>query len=77
MVGNENVSCFSVSTKTLVFMNESKGNLKYREIKLYTNALRTFPLIYDTCTFAGIWFICMEGGLISLKKKISSERGFG
>jgi hypothetical protein len=47
MVGSENVSCFSVSTKTLVFMNESMGNLKYREIKLYTNALRTFPLIYD------------------------------
>jgi hypothetical protein len=28
-------------------MNELKGNLKYREIKLYTNALGTFPLIYD------------------------------
>ena len=47
MVGSENASCFSVSTKTLVFMNESMRNLKYREIKLYTNALRTFLLIYD------------------------------
>ena len=47
MVGSENVSCFSVSTKTRVFRNKSMGNLKYREIKLDRNALRTFPLIYD------------------------------
>ena len=47
MVGSENVSCFSVSIKTLVFWNKSMGNLKYREIKLDRNALRTFPLIYD------------------------------
>ena len=47
MVKSENVSCFSVSIKTLVFWNKSMGNLKYREIKLDRNALRTFPLIYD------------------------------
>ena len=39
---------------------------------VYDIILLSLLIIIDiTCTFAGIWFICMEGGLISCKQNNS------
>ena len=63
---------------TSVFVETEKHENFSLPTIVYDIILLSLLIIIDmTCTFAGIWFICMEGGLISCKKKISSERGFG
>jgi hypothetical protein len=55
---------------TSVFVETEKHENFSLPTIVYDIILLSLLIIIDmTCTFAGIWFICMEGGLISCKKK--------
>jgi len=55
---------------TSVFVETEKHEAFSLPTIVYDIILLSLLIIIDiTCTFTGIWFICMEGGLISCKKK--------
>ena len=55
---------------TSVFVEREEREAFALPTIVYDIILLSLLIIIDiTCTFAGIWFICMEGGLISCKKE--------
>jgi hypothetical protein len=59
---------------TSVFVETEKHEKFSLPTIVYDIILLSLLIIIDmTCTFAGIWFICMEGGLISCKKKSAAR----